>query len=108
MKTLNKFFKHPALPWILVILLISLLVIKSFKPSPRPIEPPKDNRLDSLQQVVNNLNLSYIKLKQDYDSAQANVKTEIKYIKIQNAKDVSNIHSFTTNQCDSMWSTLNP
>lgn len=108
MKTINQFFKHPALPWILVILLISLLVIKSFKPNPRPIEPPKDNRLDSLQQVVNNLNLSYIKLKQDYDSAQANVKTEIKYIKIQNAKDVSNIHSFTTNQCDSMWSTLNP
>ena len=108
MKTLNKFFKHPVLPWILVILLISLLVIKSFKPNPRPIEPPKDNRLDSLQQVVNNLNLSYIKLKQDYDSAQANTKTEIQYIKIQNAQDVSNIHSFTTDQCDSMWSTLNP
>ena len=105
---MKKFIKHPALPWILVVLLISLLVIKSFKPNSRPIEPPKDNRLDSLQQVVNNLNLSYIKLKQDYDSAQANTKTEIKYIKIQNAKDVSNIHSFTTNQCDSMWSTLNP
>lgn len=105
---MKKFIKHPALPWILVILLISLLIIKISTPDPRPIEPPKDNRLDSLQQVVNNLNLSYIKLKQDYDSAQANVKTEIKYIKIQNAQDVSNIHSFTTDQCDSMWSTLNP
>lgn len=108
MKTLNKFFKHSALPWILVILLISLLVIKSFKPNPRPIEPPKDNRLDSLNHIVDSLNLSYNKLKHDYDSAQLNVKTEIQYIKIQNAKDVSNIHSFTTNQCDSMWSTLNP
>ena len=66
---MKKIIKHPALPWILVILLISLMVIKSFKPSPRPIEPPKDNRLDSLNHIVDSLNLSYNKLKHDYDSA---------------------------------------
>jgi len=108
MKKINRFLNHPALPWILVILLVSLLIIKSFKPNPRPIEPPKDNRIDSLSHVVDSLNASYNKLKQDYDSAQANVRTEIKYIQIQNAKDVSNIRNYTTVQRDSMWSTLNP
>jgi hypothetical protein len=108
MKKINKFLNHPALPWILVIFLMSLLIIKSFKPDPRPITPPKDNRIDSLSHVVDSLNTSYIKLKQDYDSAQSNVKTEIKYIQIQNAKDISNIHNFTIDQRDSMWSTLNP
>ena len=109
MKIILEFIKKNwfiILPWFFTITFFTHILIKP--EPPRPVEPPKDNRLDSLQQVVNNLNLSYIKLKQDYDSAQANVKTEIQYIKIQNAKDVSNIHSFTTNQCDSMWSTLNP
>lgn len=105
---MKKFIKHPALPWVLVVLLISLLFIKSFIPTQRPIEPPKDNRLDSLSHIVDSLNTSYIKLKHDYDSAQANVKTEIQYIQIQNAKDVSNIHNYTLDQRDSMWSTLNP
>ena len=108
MKKLNKFLNHPVLPWVLVILLVSLLVIKSLKPDSRPVTPPVDNRIDSLSHIVDSLNKSYTKLKQDYDSAQANVKTEIKYIQIQNAKDISNIHNFTIYQRDSMWSTLNP
>ena len=108
MKKLNKFLNHPVLPWVLVILLISLLVIKSLKPDSRPVVPPVDNRIDSLSHIVDSLNKSYTKLKQDYDSAQANVKTEIQYIQIKNAKDISNIHNFTIDQRDSMWSTLNP
>lgn len=108
MKKLNKVLNHPALPWILIIFLVSLLIIKSLKPDPRPITPPKDNRIDSLSHVVDSLNTSYIKLKQDYDSAQSNIKTEIQYIQIKNAKDISNIHNFTLDQRDSMWSTFNP
>jgi hypothetical protein len=105
---MKKFIKHPVLPWLLVILLVSLLIIKSITPTSRPITPPVDNRIDSLSHIVDSLNKSYVKLKQDYDSAQANVKTEIQYIQIQNAKDISNIHNFTIDQRDSMWSTLNP
>jgi hypothetical protein len=105
---LKRFIFHPVLPWILVIFLVSLLIIKSFKPDLRLIEPPVDNRIDSLSHVVDSLNISYVKLKQDYDSAQLNVKTEIQYIQIKNAKDISNIHNFTLDQRDSMWSTLNP
>jgi hypothetical protein len=105
---LKRFFNHPALPWVLIIFLVSLLIVKSLQPNLRPVEPPKDNRIDSLSHVVDSLNASYIKLKQDYDSAQANVKTEIQYIQIKNAKDISNIRNFTFDQRDSMWSTLNP
>jgi hypothetical protein len=105
---MKKFLKHPALPWLLVVLLVSLLIIKSVTPTSRPVTPPSDNRIDSLSHIVDSLNTSYIKLKQDYDSAQSNVKTEIQYIQIKNAKDISNIHNFTLDQRDSMWSTLNP
>ena len=105
---LKQFFKHPATPWLLVIFLLSLLVISHLTSKPRSVNIPIDNRIDSLQHIADSLNLSYIKLKHNYDSAQANVKTEIQYIQIKNAKDISNIHNYTTDQCDSMWSTLNP
>jgi len=105
---MKKFLKHPALPWLLVVLLVSLLIIQYVTPTPRPVVPPADNRIDSLSHIVDSLNISYTKLKQDYDSAQTNVKTEIQYIQIKNAKDISNIHNFTLDQRDSMWSTLNP
>ena len=81
---LKQFFKHPATPWILVILLLSLIITIHLTPKPRPINPPVDNRIDSLSHIVDSLNVSYNNLKQDYDSAQANVKTEIKYIQIGN------------------------
>ena len=110
MKTLIEFIKknwYIILPWFFAIAFFVHIIIKH-NTLTRPIIPPVDNRIDSLSHIVDSLNLSYIKLKQDYDSAQTNVKIEIQYIQIKNAKDISNIHNFTTDQCDSMWSTLKP
>ena len=110
MKTSIKFIKknwYIILPWFFAIAFFVHIIIKHTKPV-RSIVPPIDNRIDSLSHVVDSLNASYIKLKQDYDSAQANVKTEIQNIQIKNAKDISNIHNFTLDQRDSMWSTLKP
>ena len=110
MKILIEFIKknwYIILPWFFAIAFFVHIIIKHTKPV-RSIVPPIDNRIDSLSHVVDSLNASYIKLKQDYDSAQANVKTEIQYIQIKNAKDISNIHNFTLDQRDSMWSTLKP
>ena len=110
MKILIEFIKknwYIILPWFFAIAFFVHIIIKHTKPV-RPIVPPIDNRIDSLSHVVDSLNVSYIKLKQEYDSAQANVKTEIQYIQIKNAKDISNIHNFTLDQRDSVWSTLNP
>jgi hypothetical protein len=102
----KKQFLTLVLPWLLVVLLTSTLIITSFHPKPTPIVLPQDNRIDSLGLIIDSLNLSYNKLKQDYDSAQSNIKTEIKYIQTKNAKDISNIRNYTTIQCDSMWSTI--
>ena len=108
MKKLNKFLKHPALPWILIVFLVSLLIIKSLKPDPRPITPPKDNRIDSLSHIVDSLNTEYTKLKHNYDSAQSNARVEIQKIYIQNAQYISNIRRFNTAERDSMWTTIKP
>ena len=109
MKILIEFIKknwYIILPWFFAIAFFVHIIIRH--ESIRFVTPPIDNRIDSLSHIVDSLNTSYNKLKQDYDSAQANVRTEIQYIQIKNAKDISNIHNFTTDQCDSMWSTLNP
>jgi hypothetical protein len=110
MKTLIEFIKknwYIILPWFFAIAFFVHIIIKHTKPV-RPVILPVDNRIDSLSHIVDSLNISYTKLKQDYDSAQTNVKTEIQYIQIKNAKDISNIHNFTLDQRDSMWSTLKP
>ena len=110
MKTLIEFIKENwriMLPWFFTIAFLVHIIITYNKPI-RSVVPPVDNRIDSLSRIVDSLNISYVKLKQDYDSAQANVKTEIQYIQIKNAKDISNIRNFTIDQRDSMWSTLNP
>ena len=104
----KKQFLTLVLPWLLVLLLTSVLTIISLRPKPTPVVLPQDNRIDSLESIVDSLNLSYTKLKQDYDSAQAKVKTEIKYIQIKNAKDISYIRNYTAVQRDSMWATFNP
>ena len=109
MKILIEFIKknwYIILPWFFAIAFFVHIIIRH--ESIRFVTPPIDNRIDSLSHIVDSLNTSYNKLKQDYDSAQANVKTEIQYIQIKNAKDISNIHNFTTDQCDSMWSILKP
>lgn len=109
MKTIIEFVKknwHTILPWFLAITFFIHILIKH-EPV-RPVTPPNDNRIDSLQQVIGYLNLSYNKLKHDYDSSQANAKIEIQKIYIKNAKDISNIRNYTTVQRDSMWSTLKP
>lgn len=110
MKTVIKFIKknwYIILPWFLAIAFFIHILITYNKPI-RPIVPPVDNRIDSLSHIVDSLNLSYTKLKQNYDSAQSNIRIEIQYIQIKNAKDISNIHNYTIDQRDSMWSTLNP
>ena len=96
------------LPWLLVVLLTSALIFISIQPKPEVTVLPPDNRIDSLHNIVDSLDANILKLRHEYDSAQANVKTRIKYIKEKNAQDISNIHNYTIDQRDSMWSTFNP
>lgn len=109
METVIKFIKknwYVILPWFLAIAFFIHILIKHEQV--RIITPPIDTRIDSLSHVVDSLNASYTKLKQNYDSAQSNIRIEIQYIQIKNAKDISNIHNYTIDQRDSVWSTFTP
>ena len=96
------------LPWLLVVLLASALVFISIQPKPEITVLPPDNRIDSLHNIVDSLDQRIIRLRHDYDSAQAEVRIKIKYIKEKNAQDISNIHNYTLDQRDSLWSTFKP
>ena len=106
MQTFFKKYRMYALPWVIVLILL-VVVYAQHKYINRPIPaPPVDNRIDSLQQVVQQLNAQLLDARHDYDSAQANIKTDIVTIRIQNAQDVSNISNFSTEQLDSAWSAI--
>ena len=95
-----------ALPWVIVIILLAVTYAQH-RYINRPIPaPPVDNRIDSLQCVVEKLNADLMAARHDYDSAQANIKTNIVTIRLQNAQDVSNISNFSTEQLDSSWSAI--
>lgn len=96
------------LPWLLVVLLASALVFISIQPKPEVTVLPPDNRIDSLHHIVDSLDARVLKLRHEYDSVQANIKTRIKYIKEKNAQDISNIHNYNLDQRDSVWSTFEP
>lgn len=96
------------LPWLLVVLLTSTLVFISIQPKPEITVLPPDNRIDSLHNIVDSLDQRIIKLRHDYDSVQQNIKDSIIYIQTKNAKDISNIHNYTLDQRDSLWSTFKP
>ena len=96
------------LPWVLTIGLAIWVGILTRKPE-ITIQPPiVDNRIDSLEQVVNKLHSDLLDSRHDYDSVSSSTRTEIEYIRIQNAKEISNINNLTTAQRDSMWATFKP
>ena len=95
-------------PWFTTTILLTLLVIILNKPKPISPPPPVDNRIDSLQQIVNDLHMDLLNVRHDYDSAQKNIKTDIIKIQVKNAQDISKLSTFSTHQLDSTWTTINP
>lgn len=96
------------LPWLLAIGLAIWVGILTRKPEVTFQPPIVDNRIDSLEQVVDKLHSDLLDSRHDYDSVSSNARTEIEYIRIQNAKEISNINNLTTAQRDSMWATFKP
>lgn len=96
------------LPWVLAIGFATWVITLTNKPEITTQPPIVDNRIDSLDQVVKELNSELKESRQDYDSARTHTRTEIEYIRIQNAKEINNINNLTTIQRDSMWATFNP
>ncbi len=97
------------LPWILLVVLLTanVLYYVNYKPDPERVFV-KDNRADSLAKIVDSLHTSLLDARHDYDSIQQNIKGNIIKIQVKNAEEINNIHTFTIDQRDSMWSTVAP
>ena len=96
------------LPWLLAVGFAIWVTILTRKPEITFQPPIEDNRIDSLEQVVDKLNTELLDSRHDYDSASTSKRVEIEYIKIKNAEEINNIGSLSTAQRDSMWSTFTP
>jgi len=98
------------LPWSLLVILAITYTVYYFN-QPEPVKERvfiEDNRVDSLAKIVDSLHTSLLDARHDYDSIQKNIKGDIIEIQIKNAKEINNIHTFTIDQRDSMWSTVAP
>ena len=60
-------------------------------------------KIESLRTQVDSLNKQMGELRIAYDNKQGEVITKIKYIKEQNAKEISNLGKLSTAQPDSTW-----
>jgi hypothetical protein len=96
------------LPWLLAVGFAIWVILLTRKPEITFQPPIEDNRIDSLEQVVDKLNTELLDSRHDYDSASASKRVEIEYIKIKNAEEINNIGSLSTDQRDSLWSTFTP
>ena len=98
------------LPWALLIVIAIAHVVYYFN-QPEPVIERvfiEDNRADSLAKIVDALHVSLLDARHDYDSIQKNIKGDIIEIQIKNAKEINNIHTFTIDQRDSVWSAVAP
>ena len=60
-------------------------------------------KINALRTQVDSLNKQMTDLRIAYDNKQGEVITKIKYIKEQNAKEISNLDKLSTVQLDSTW-----
>ncbi len=60
-------------------------------------------KINALRSQVDSLNKQMTDLRIAYDNKQGEVITKIKYIKEQNAKEISNLGKLSTAQLDSTW-----
>jgi uncharacterized membrane protein (DUF106 family) len=63
-------------------------------------------KINALRTQVDNLNKEMKDLRIAYDNKQGEVITKIKYIKEENAKEISNLAKLNLAQRDSVWSSF--
>jgi uncharacterized membrane protein (DUF106 family) len=63
-------------------------------------------KINALRTQVDNLNKEMKDLRIAYDNKQGEVITKIKYIKEENAKEISNLGKLNLAQRDSVWSSF--
>jgi len=63
-------------------------------------------KINALRSQVDNLNKQMTDLRVAYDNIQGEVITKIKYIKEENAKEISNLGKLNLVQRDSVWASF--
>ena len=98
---LSKYWSQILLGVIVIVMGIYVGVLLNREPITVPIEDGA--KIKALRSQVDSLNKQMGELRIAYDNKQGEVITKIKYIKEQNAKEISNLGKFSTAQLDSTW-----
>ena len=104
MKFLTKYWKEVMIGLVFISMLIAIIVLFNKPQVTVTIEDTK--RIEMLRDSVNVLNRQMSDLRVAYDNKQGEVITKIKYIKEENAKEISNLGKLNLVQRDSVWSSF--
>ena len=100
-KLLIKYWKEISLCLLFVVML--LIIFKLYNKPQVTVTIEDTKKIEMLRDSVNFLNKQMSELRIAYDNKQGEVITKIKYIKEQNAKEISNLGKLSTAQLDSTW-----
>ena len=98
---LKKYWSQILLGVIVIVMGIYVGILINREPITVTIEDGA--KINSLRSQVDSLNKQMTDLRIAYDNKQGEVITKIKYIKEQNAKEISNLGKLSTAQLDSNW-----
>jgi hypothetical protein len=103
-KSLIKYWKEITIGLVFISMLVTIIVLFNKPQVTVTIEDTK--RIEMLRDSVNVLNRQMSDLRIAYDNKQGEVITKIKYIKEENAKEISNLGKLNLVQRDSVWSSF--
>ncbi len=103
-KSLIKYWKEITIGIVIISMLVTIIVLFNKPQVTVTIEDTK--KIEMLRDSVNVLNRQMSDLRVAYDNKQGEVITKIKYIKEENAKEISNLGKLNLVQRDSVWSSF--
>ena len=101
---LKKYWKEISLGLVFLVMGITIVVLFNKPQVTVTIEDTK--RIERLRDSVDVLNKQMDELRVAYNNKQGEVITKIKYIKEENAKEISNLGKLNLVQRDSVWSSF--
>ena len=103
-KSLIKYWKEITIGLVFISMLVTIIVLFNKPQVTVTIEDTK--RIERLRDSVDVLNKQMDELRVAYNNKQGEVITKIKYIKEENAKEISNLGKLNLVQRDSVWSSF--
>ena len=101
---MKKYWKEITIGLVFIIMLVTIVILFNKPQVTVTIEDTK--KIEMLRDSVNVLNKQMDELRVAYNNKQGEVITKIKYIKEENAKEISNLGKLNLAQRDSVWSSF--